>query len=408
MIHRDYVPSIALGITQIVGYGTLYYAYAILLPEMAGDFGLSLTGIFGILSLALLFGGFLAPVAGRLTDRYGGRLVMTLGSLVAGLSLMLLSLVKGPYSLFTAILLVEAAAVFVLYNVAFAAVSRLDLTVPTQRSISVITLFGGIASTIFWPLTLWLFNGLGWETTWLILGLATALICVPLHFWGLNRPLTDLNQPSEKITGDWPELQGAARRRGMLWMVVSFIFSGYLMGAVMTLWVTNVQDLGHTAAISALAGAVIGPFKTVGRFFEMLISRNMYPLVTYLLALGLTMAAFLTLLAVGFTLPGVLIAAALYGMGDGIKTIARGTLPLALFGQKGYGARLGWIAFVQMGVNATAPFAFAWMTQAFGGWYSFLAMTCCLAVAILTYFLIPDPRRIQDDPAQDRRLPERS
>jgi hypothetical protein len=167
------------------------------------------------------------------------------------------------------------------------------------------------------------------------------------------------------------------------------------MGAVMTLWVTNVQDLGHTAAMAALAGAVIGPFKTVGRFFEMLVSRNMYPLVTYALALGLMMAGFLTLLTFGFTLPGVIAAAALYGMGDGIKTIARGTLPLALFGEKGYGARLGWISFVQMGVNASAPFVFAWTTQSFGGWTSFLGMTLCLFVAIATYVLIPDPRRLQ-------------
>ncbi len=408
MIHRDYAPSVALGITQIMGYGALYYAYAILLPEMASDLGLSLTSIFGILSLALFFGGFLAPVAGRLTDRHGGRLVMTFGSLVAGLGLVLLGFVTDPFSLFAVILLVEAAAMFVLYNVAFAAVARLDLSVPTQRSISVITLFGGIASTIFWPLTLLLFNQLGWEGTWIVLGLATAVICVPLHFFALNKPLKNLDVPPEPTGNSWPELQGAARNRGMLWMVISFVFSGYLMGAVMTLWVTNVQDLGHGAAIAALAGAVIGPFKTVGRFFEMLISRNMYPLVTYVLAMGLMMAGFLTLLTVGFTLPGVLIAAALYGMGDGIKTIARGTLPLALFGQKGYGARLGWISFLQMGVNASAPFAFAWMKQAFGGWYSFLAMALCLSVAMLTYFMIPDPRRIHHDPAQDRRLSERT
>jgi len=86
-------------------------------------------------------------------------------------------------------------------------------------------------------------------------------------------------------------------------MVVSFIFSSYLMGAVMTLWVTNVQELGHTTAMAALAGAMIGPFKTVGRFFEMLVSSNMYPLVTYALSLGLMLAGFAVLLSVGFTLP---------------------------------------------------------------------------------------------------------
>ncbi|MGJ8623454.1 MAG: MFS transporter [Yoonia sp.] len=405
-INRNYVPAISLGITQIVGYGALYYAYAILLPEMAADLGLSLTAIFGILSLALFVSGFLAPVAGRLTDIHGGRIVMTFGSLAAGLALILLAFVQGKFGLFFAIMLVEAAAIFVLYNVAFASVARLDLTLPTQRSISIITLFGGVASTIFWPLTLLLYRALGWETTWVILGISVIVICVPLHYFGLKGPLKDLTATPEHKTSDWPELTGAARRRGMLWMVISFIFSGYLMGAVMTLWVTNVQDLGHTAAMAALAGAIIGPFKTVGRFLEMLVSRNMYPLITYALSLGLMFFGFVVLLTLGFTLPGVILAAALYGMGDGIKTIARGTLPLALFGAKGYGARLGWISFVQMGINASAPFAFAWATQSFGGWWSFAAMALCLCCAMATYIFIPDPRKPTHDSPQDRRLPE--
>ena len=80
-------------------------------------------------------------------------------------------------------------------------------------------------------------------------------------------------------------------------------------------------------------------------------------------------------------------------MGDGIKTIARGTLPLALFGQKGYGARLGWISFALMGANASAPFAFAWLTQAFGGWWSFAVMAVLLVSSIVAYLWIPDPRR---------------
>jgi hypothetical protein len=168
---------------------------------------------------------------------------------------------------------------------------------------------------------------------------------------------------------------------------------------MMSLWVVNVQDLGHSAVMAALAGAVIGPFKTVGRGFEMLLSRNMYPLFTYFLSLALMLSGFFVLLIFGLTLSGVIIAAALYGMGDGIKTIAGGTLPLALFGAKGYGARLGWISFVQLGVNASAPFVFAWITQAFGGWYSFAAMTLCLLAGLATYFFIPDPRRHSNAPA---------
>lgn len=389
-----------LGISQIMGYGVLYYAYAILLPEMAAPLGLTLAGIFGVLSLALFLGGFLSPVAGMLVDRFGGRYVMTLGAAVAGLATMSIGFVEGQTSLFAAILVLEAAAMFVLYSVAFASVARLDLSVSPQRSITIITLFGGVASTIFWPLTLALYEAVDWRSAWMILGAAYLAICAPLHWMCLAGPERDLTKPGGS-SGDWPELSGLARRRGMAWMVASFIFSGYLMGAVMTLWVTNVQDLGHSAAMAALAGAVIGPFKTVGRFLELFISRNLYPLNTYWLALGLMLAGFLTILAAGFTVPGILIAAALYGMGDGIKTIARGTLPLALFGAKGYGARLGWINTASMAANASAPFAFAWLTQSFGGWVSFAAMAAILSIAVAASLFIPDARKLTKEPLHD-------
>ncbi len=400
MITRDHLPAMGLGVSQIVGYGTLMYAYAILLPHMAEDLGLTLSGMFGILSLGLFFGGLVSPIAGKLVDRYGGRWVMTLGSVIAAIAVMALSQVEGTRGLFVTILVAEAAGMFVLYNMAFASVARLDLSVPPQKSISIITLFGGVASTIYWPLTLALYNAVGWQTTWFILGITLLLTCVPIHFFALRGAETLPDTPPRSPRPNWPELTGALRRQGMLWMVISFVCSGYIMGAVMALWVTNVQDLGHSAALAALAGAVIGPFKTVGRFFEMVVSKNMYPRVTYALSLGLMFSGFLVLLAFGFTLPGLMIAAALYGMGDGIKTIARGTLPLALFGAKGYGTRLGWIAFVQMGINASAPFAFAWLTQTFGGWWSFAVMTLCLCAAIATFLLIPDPRK------QDNALPQ--
>lgn len=398
MITRDHLPAMSLGVSQIIGYGTLMYAYAILLPHMADDLGLTLSGVFGILSLGLFFGGLVSPLAGKLVDRHGGRWVMTLGSVVAAFAVMALSLVDGTQGLFLTILVAEAAGMFVLYNVAFASVARLDLAIPPQKSISIITLFGGVASTIFWPLTLALYTALGWQTTWLVLGVILLLTCTPIHFFALRGAETIPGSPPKSPRPNWPELTGALRRHGMLWMVISFVCSGYIMGAVMALWVTNVQDLGHSAALAALAGAVIGPFKTVGRFFEMLVSRNMYPRVTYALSLGLMFSGFLVLLAVGFTLPGLMLAAALYGMGDGIKTIARGTLPLALFGAKGYGTRLGWISFVQMGINASAPFAFAWLTQTFGGWWSFAVMLLCLCCAFATYLLIPDPRKQPPSP----------
>ena len=392
-LNRDYFPAIGLGVTQIMGYGTLMYAYAVLLPHMAKDLDLSLSQVFGVLSVGLLFGGLLSPLSGYLTDRFGGRWVMVGGTVFAGLSLVAMRQVNTWKQLLITILVAESAGMFVLYNVAFASVARLNLSVSTQRSISIITLFGGVASTIFWPLTLVLFDIHGWQLTWMILGAAYLIVCLPIHAIVLNGPERDNAGVGKALAPNWPELQGEARKRGMLWMVLSFIFSGYLMGAIMTLWVTNVQDLGHTAAMAAVAGAVIGPFKTVGRFFEMLINQNMHPLKTYLLALSLQFGGLVLLLSFGFSTLGILIAAAIYGMGDGIKTIVRGTLPLALFGHKGFGTRLGWIGSISMAVNATAPFVFAWFTQMYGGWWSFAIMALCVAIAFLTYLKIHDPTK---------------
>lgn len=397
-LNKDYLPSIALGVTQIIGYGTLMYAYSVLLPHMAKDLDMSLSSVFGVLSLALFFGGMAAPLAGMAVDRFGGRYVMTLGAIVAGAALMGLSWVTDRYWLFAMILVAEAAGMFVLYQTAFASVVRLDNSVKPARAISVITLFGGVASTIFWPLTLWLYNAVGWQQTWLWLGVLVIFVSGPLYFWALSGPQKDPTAPQNQAEQDWPHVEDSDRKRAMLWMIVSFVFSGYLMGSVMQLWMTNIQDLGHSAAIAALAGAVIGPFKTVGRFLELVISRNLYPLNTYFLSMGLTLAGFFMLLALGFTLPGVLIAAALYGMGDGIKTIARGTLPLALFGAKGYGTRLGWINSISMAANASGPFVFAYITQSYGGWASFASMAAILGCAIVTAFLIPDPRKSETTP----------
>lgn len=224
--NRDYIPAIGLGVTQIMGYGTLMYAYAVLLPEMARDLGLTLSEVFGILSLGLFFGGLVSPIAGKLVDHCGGRWVMTLGSIVASLALMAMSQIEGRIGLFVLILVAEGAGMFVLYNVAFASVARLDLGVPPQRSISVITLFGGVASTIFWPLTLALFNWYGWETTWVILGFSALLICTPIHFFVLRGPEREADAPKPDNAPDWPELTGHLRKQAMLWMVVSFVFSG--------------------------------------------------------------------------------------------------------------------------------------------------------------------------------------
>jgi MFS family permease len=171
-------------------------------------------------------------------------------------------------------------------------------------------------------------------------------------------------------------------------MVLSFTFSGYIMGALMSLWVSNLEALGHSAAVAVTAGALIGPAKTAGRFFELIFGRALHPLITSFISLGLMTLGFSILLGFGATFAGLMVFAVLYGMGDGIKTITMGTLPLALFGPEGFGARLGGIAFIRMSVNSSSPFLFAWITEAYGGWTSFLAMALFVFMGLAALFFV--------------------
>lgn len=391
--NKDFLPAIALGITVTIGYGTVYYAYSILLPYMANDLGIGLSQAFGFLSIGVFVGGLTMPAWGQIVDRFGGKWLMTIGAILSGLTLMPLAFVTNNYELLGAIALAEIFGLSILYSVAFPSITRLKLSVTPQQSISVITLFGGVASTIFWPSTLALYENIGWANTWLIWGVILIVVCAPLNFYALNRPEHDTRSEAKKQPLPYALVAKQHRKKALFGMLASFIVGGFAVGALMTLWVTNIQDLGHTAALAALAGGVIGPFKTVGRFAEMLISKNLYPLVTYHLSVALMVAGLVILLSFGFTVWGVLLAAAFYGMGDGIKTIANGTLPLALFGGEGYGKLLGWVNMAKGAFSASSPFVFAWITETYSGWWSFAAMFGCLVIAGIFAFLIPDPRK---------------
>jgi MFS family permease len=183
---KYYMPVYGLGLTQIMGYGTLLYSYAVLLPIMADELGLGLSDVFGLLSIGFFFGGLSAILAGFAVDRIGGRWVMSLGSVASAGGLWGLSQVTGPIGLTVAILLTQMAAMFVLYDVAFASIAKLRPGPAAQSAISGITLFGGVASTIYWPLTLALSNLYGWQVTWQIHAASVVLICVPAHWFSLR------------------------------------------------------------------------------------------------------------------------------------------------------------------------------------------------------------------------------
>src|SRR5688572_3827666 len=172
----------ALGLTQIVGYGTLFYSFSVLAPAMALELALPQQWVFGALSAALFLGSLFAPIAGRWADRFGAGRVMTIGSLAASAALAACALSPGRASFVAALVAMELASCFVLYATAFAAIVQIG-PVGAQRSITHLTLIAGFASTLFWPLTSLLHEHLTWREVYLIFAALNLLLCLPIHAW---------------------------------------------------------------------------------------------------------------------------------------------------------------------------------------------------------------------------------
>ena len=170
----------ALGVTQMTGYGTRYNSCSGRAPARARDCGWTVNWVYGALSVALLAGGFLAPVAGSLADRYGAGRLLALGSLAAAVTLIATSWAPNGAAYFAGLVAIELASAFVFYGMAFPALVQIGGR-GAQRSITHITLIAGFGSTLFWPLTDFLHQSLGWREVYQVFAAAHLLICLPLH-----------------------------------------------------------------------------------------------------------------------------------------------------------------------------------------------------------------------------------
>jgi hypothetical protein len=351
----------ALGLTQIIGYGTLYYSFSVLAPAMATDFGWPQEWIYGALSASLLVGGLVAPVAGTLADRFGAGRVMSWGSVGASAALALCALASERISFVAALMVLEMASAFVLYSTAFTLLAQTAGS-GAQRSITHLTLIAGFASTIFWPVTSLLHQTLSWREVYLVYAILNLVACAPIHVWlaGLARRAAQKAPPVKAEVPDMPRKHGSGI---FLLMVIGFALQGFVSSAVLVHMVPLMGMLGLGAS-GVLVTTLFGPAQVLSRLINMQFGRGLSQPALAVIAAGLMPAA-LTLLTL--TAPWVAGAAAfaiLFGLGSGLSSIVSGTLPLVLFGPGGYGRRLGWIGSARSVVSALAPFVFAALTAA--------------------------------------------
>lgn len=400
IVFRPGGPSliVALGVTQIFGYGALYYAFTVLAPRITESFGWAPEWTFGGFAAGLLLGGAVAPLTGSLIDRYGTRLVMTVGSVLAGLSLLALAEARGIVSYVAAMVALQAVTTAVFYDAAFAALTQARGS-QARRAISKLTLIGGFASTLFWPLTSSLLVVLDWRGVYRLYGLSQLFVCVPLHLFFLpgrvKRP-AEAHAAGAPSAGAEPEaiyLAGDARRRAFLLLALAFSLQGFVVSAASIHILTLLRGFDLTPAVAVFIGAMIGPSQVAGRLIEMLFGRAVSPVITAWVSACL-MPLGLLLLLIGGNVPVIAGCFAVgYGMSMGLSSIVRGTVPLQLFGPAGFGATMGKLSAPGLAIKAAAPLAFAVSLERAGVTFSTLLLIAFSGLAAVALFLLARQQR---------------
>ena len=360
----DFVIAIVIGITQTIGYGSLYYSFGVLAPFMARDVGLSLTGVYGLFSIALLASGFIAPRAGRLLDGKDPALVMTAGSCFSALLLVGWALAPGKAAFGLFLILSQMSSVLVLYEAAFVLAARLSPS-NARRTITGITLIAGFASTIFWPLTSWLTGLFEWRTILLVFAALNLFVCAPLHLFLMRRRPRALPPETEQKLAEGTLASARDRTVAFRLLLVAFAANAFVMSAVHLHLIGLLGALGLGAS-AALIGALIGPAQVAGRIAEFTAGPRISVMSVALSATGALPAGLGFLIGGSGYFPAAVVFALVFGAGQGLSYIVRGVLPLTLFGADGYGARTGRINSVRLFVSAGAPFLAAAIFERFG------------------------------------------
>lgn len=381
---------IGVGITQIIGFGTMFYAFGSVVPALSTDLGITPGTAFAAFSLALLVGAIAAPQAGRLVDRHGARAVMAAGSVLAALSLTALSQAQGLVSLGLALVAMEVTATLILYDAAFAALAQGLGPARARRAITHMTLLGGFASTVFWPLTQAIQVWADWRTAYLVFAALNLCICLPLHLTLTRAPdLTPVEGAAPPPPPQFPPLPAEQHGRAMIWVATAFAVAGLVFSAISASWVTTLTAFGLPAAAAVTAGTLMGPAQVGVRVLDMLFGLRLHPLTTTMISTVLLILALAVLWLTGPTLAGAMVFAVMFGLAQGLTSIVRGTVPLVLFGPVGFAARLGRLAAVRMVMAAIAPFGIAMLIDTWSAAAALLAMLCLAVLGALALRMIP-------------------
>jgi MFS family permease len=330
----------------------MFYAYGVLMLPMQTELQLTRPLTVGAFSIALLISGLLSPLVGSFIDRHGGRIPMALGSVLSAILLVALSRVQDAVELYVVWGALGVAMSCTLYQPAFAVLTKVFHS-DYRRAIALVTLFGGFSSTLSWPLTQWLLDHHGWRESWQLYALANIALCMPLHAL-LPKAAPTIHEA--EFTKRSYNLTSVFRAPGFFHLAIAFTLNALVFSALSLHLMSILKDSGMPSVYAATIGAMVGPMQVLGRLLESVFGRDASSRTIGVVAISLVPAALLFLFAPANCLLFYGLFAVMYGIGSGIITIVRGTLPAELYGREAYGAISGAMAMPVMLAFAAGPY----------------------------------------------------
>ena len=382
-MRRSVVVS-TLGITQTLSWGSSYYLTAVFADPIASDLHISKTWFFGVYSAALLLSGLLGPWAGRTIDRRGGRDVLACTNVVFAAGLALLAFANGPVGLIAAWAVIGIGMGFGLYEASFATVAGLYGR-DARNAITGITLFAGFASTVGWPLSAWMIDEFGWRGA--CLGWAALHLAVGLP---MNRFLVPKAPPPEPMPLA-EHIETEVVSWTMIVLAAVFAATWFVSTAMASHLPRLLQAMGATPVAAIAAAALVGPAQVAARVAEFTLMRRASPLLSARVATAMHPIGAAILAIVGA--PAAILFVMLHGGGNGIMTIARGTLPLALFGPAGYGLRTGLLSAPTRILQGGAPLLFQLVLDDAGPYAALALSSTLIGLSFVLLLFLRPPQR---------------
>lgn len=379
MISQRSTVIVTLGVTQTLSWASSYYLTAIFADPVAADLHISRTFFFGVVSASLLASGLLGPLAGRMIDRHGGRDVLVVTNLFFAAGLASMAFAHGPSGMILAWSLIAIGMGFGLYEAAFATATGL-YGQNARNAITGITLIAGFASTVGWPTSRFLVDTVGWRDAALVWAALHLLVGLPMNRFLIPKGGTN-GRPEA------PSVPGASVLSPTMLILAGVFGATWFISASLAAHLPRLlQAMGATPDAAVAASALVGPAQVGARLFEFSVLRRVSPMFSARLATILNPigAVILGIFGPVAAVPFVL----LHGAGNGMLTIARGTLPLALFGPAGYGMRTGLLAAPARVLQGAAPLAFGYVLDSGGPRAALIFSGVVMGLSFLTLCLL--------------------